>query len=138
MKLKPSILFGLIFISSSVSAGEIPKRLGQCVKTRILEIGPRLGWMGPEKKAPRLQHYNQGDYDSGIFVSYENGLGGVSYEVVPAVLNSRAGDKIILCLTSIPTNCPPGDDRGKEYSAVNLRTNQGWVLGDSQHMCGGA
>jgi len=115
-------LIGLILISSSAFADVIPKHVGECVQTRISEIGSRL----------------QGDPDSGIFVAYENGLGGVSYDVVPEVLNSRLGDNIILCLTSIPTDCPPGDDRGKEYSAVNLRTKQGWVLGDSQHMCGGA
>ena len=51
---------------------------------------------------------------------------------------ARVGDKITLCLTSLPPECPPGDDRGKVYSAVDLRTKGKWELPDAEHMCGGA
>ena len=50
----------------------------------------------------------------------------------------RVGDPVTLCLVSIPRNCPPGDDRGKVYSAANWRTQERWSLPDSQHSCGGA
>ena len=43
-----------------------------------------------------------------------------------------------MCLTSIPKHCPPGDDRGRKYTATNLRTRGSWSMADSQHMCGGA
>jgi len=42
-----------------------------------------------------------------------------------------------MCLISVPHNGRPGDDRGKSYLVVNLRTKATWNLGDSQHMCGG-
>ena len=43
-----------------------------------------------------------------------------------------------LSLTTIPENCPPGDERGKEYQTTNRRTGGSWNLPDSQHSCGGA
>jgi hypothetical protein len=33
---------------------------------------------------------------------------------------------------------PPGDDRGKTYSALDLRTKGKWELPDAEHMSGGA
>jgi hypothetical protein len=97
-------------------------RLHQCVKTRISEIGSRL------ENTP----------DSGSAVAYENGVYGVSYDRIPAVRASRVGDPVIVCLVSIPKDCPKGDDRGKRYSAHNLRTGGKWILPDASHMCGGA
>ena len=76
--------------------------------------------------------------NSGSAISYANNIYGVSYEVVDAVRSSRVGDPVTLCLVSIPQDCPKGDDRGKVYSATNLRTKQGWSLPDAEHMCGGA
>lgn len=83
---------------------------------------------------PRLD----GQPSSGTGILYANGITGVSYDVIAAIHKSRVGDPITLCLVSIPSNCPPGDDRGKVYSAFNGRTKQGWSLPDSQHECGGA
>ena len=80
----------------------------------------------------------EGSPDSGSAVNYANNLYGVSYEVVDAVRSSRVGDPVMLCLVSLPQNCPKGDERGKVYSATNLRTKQGWSLPDAEHMCGGA
>jgi hypothetical protein len=48
------------------------------------------------------------------------------------------GDPIKLCLFSIPLHCPKGDERGREYAALDLRNHRWWNLGDSEHMCGGA
>jgi hypothetical protein len=101
---------------------KIPTRVGMCVDTAIAGLGSRL----------------EGAPDSGSSVSYANNIYGVSYDIVAAIRNSRVGDPIKLCLVSLPEDCPKGDDRGKTYSAVNLRTGQGWALPDSEHMCGGA
>jgi len=99
----------------------IPTGVGQCVKTAISKITTRLG-------AP----------DSGDMVIYANGIPGVSYEKIPGLKNSKIGDAVNLCLTNIPEDCPPGDERGKIYSAMNIRTGESWELPDSAHSCGGA
>jgi hypothetical protein len=62
----------------------------------------------------------------------------ISYEIIPQIHRPRVGDKVTLCLVSLPENCSPGDDRGKIYRAINLRTGGSWQAPDSQHMCGGA
>lgn len=99
-----------------------PANVGDCVQTTVTVVGPRL----------------EGLPDSGSSVTYANGLYQVSYDVVPAITNTQAGDEVRLCLVSIPENCPPGDNRGRFYDATNLRTNETWSAPDSQHMCGGA
>jgi hypothetical protein len=57
---------------------------------------------------------------------------------IPAIADSHIGDEVLLCLVSLPMDCPPGDYRGKFYSATNLKTKGFWLLPDAQHMCGGA
>jgi hypothetical protein len=72
-------------------------------------------------------------------ITYTNGLGQVgAYAYVPAMENSRPGDRVTLCLVSFLAGCPQGDDRGKEYTAVNLRTHGRWRKPDASHQCGGA
>ena len=104
------------------AAGAVPTKVGQCVATKVNELGTRL----------------EGVADSGSAVIYTNGVVGISYDTIKAITRARVGDKITLCLVSIPKGCPPGDDRGKFYSAVDLRTNGKWNLPDAEHMCGGA
>jgi hypothetical protein len=102
-------------------AEELPTEIGACSETTIEDIGYRLG-----------------DPDSGSAISYANGGGQVSYDTIPEIHRSRVGDPVRLCHVSIPEDCPPGDDRGKVYSATNLRTGDSWEAPDSQHSCGGA
>jgi uncharacterized protein len=106
----------------------LPTAIGQCTKTTISKIGTRLteGVNGPNILG------------SGSLISYADGGGQVSYDTVPGIEHSRVGDKVLLCLVSVPTSCPPGDDRGKLYSTKNLRTGETWRLPNSQHSCGGA
>ena len=104
-----------------VKAEDLPTEIGACSETTIKDIGYRLG-----------------DPDSGSAISYANGGGQVSYDTIPEIHRSRVGDPVRLCLVSIPEDCPPGDDRGKVYSATNLRTGESWEAPDSQHSCGGA
>jgi hypothetical protein len=106
----------------ALAAANVPTKVGQCVQTSLKEVGTRL----------------EGVPDSGSAVIYTNGIFGIDYETVKAITKARVGDKITLCLTSIPKHCPPGDDRGRFYSAVDLRTKGKWNLPDAEHMCGGA
>lgn len=99
-----------------------PTAVGQCVQTTVQQIGTRL------ENTP----------GSGSAISYADGISQVSYDQVPGIDGSQAGDAVKLCLISLPQNCPPGDDRGKTYTATNLRTGQSWTEADSEHMCGGA
>jgi hypothetical protein len=101
---------------------EPPQKVGDCVNTVVTEVGSRL----------------EGVPNSGSAILYANGLTQVSYDAVPGIDHSKPGDNVRLCLTSLPQNCPPGDDRGKVYSAANQRTGEIWSASDSEHMCGGA
>ena len=96
--------------------------VGDCVDTRITDVGTRL----------------EGVPDSGSSVSFANGVDQVSYETVPAVSHAQVGDEVRLCLISLPADCPPNDDRGYVYKALDLRTHERWDLPDSEHACGGA
>jgi len=102
----------------------LPKTLLTCGGSTITDIGPRL----------------EGDTDnsSGTSVFFKNGGSQVSYDKVTAILKSRKGDHVLICLVFVPKNCPTGDDRGKFYTTTNLRTLESWTLPDSQHSCGGA
>jgi hypothetical protein len=104
------------------AAGAVPTKVGQCVSTTL------------KQKTTRLE----GVADSGDAVEYGNGIFGVSYDQEPGLRGAHAGDQVRLCLTSLPTDCPKGDDRGKTYKATDLRTHKSWDLPDAEHMCGGA
>lgn len=105
-----------------LAAEAVPHKVGDCVTTAVKETGTRL----------------EGIADSGSAISYANGINQVSYEAIIGISASRVGDPVRLCLTAVPDECPPGDDRGKTYKATNLRTKKSWEAMDSEHMCGGA
>lgn len=133
--------------ASAQQSGHIPglDKPTDCVMTRIKSIHGRL-----EGSSPR---------ETGAAIEYENGAGGVQYQLSDSdpdkgrpgyseywqqktyednILASHVGDPVKLCLVSIPMHCPKGDDRGREYTALNLRNGKWWNQGDSEHMCGGA
>lgn len=108
-----------IALYASAWAKGLPSRVGECVSTRITELHP--------------------DEDiTGSRVSFENGGVQESYETVQEVEDSNVGDPVRMCLISIPTDCPKGDNRGRIYRTTNLRTRQTWEMSDSKHICGGA
>ena len=115
-------VYAALALSTAVAQAASPTRIGQCVGTRVKEVGTRL------ENTP----------GSGSLVTFTNGGVQVSYEQVREVDESRPGDRVSMCLVSIPKDCPPGDDRGRTYKATNKRTGQSWTLPDSEHMCGGA
>ena len=128
-QLRPThLLLAACLLTARPALGEevrddaVPITVGQCVSTTIAEIANRL----------------EGVPESGDAVLYGNGIYGVSYDKVPALTASQVGDAVELCLTFVDDDCPPEDQRGKYYSAMNERTGQSWELSDDQHMCGGA
>lgn len=112
----------------NISPDVLPTKIGQCAQTTVVKV------------MNRLQDGENGPFiaGSGSAIVYTNNGYQVSYDQVFGIDNSHLGDKIELCLASIPSNCPAGDERGKIYSAKNLRTNESWTLPDAEHMCGGA
>jgi hypothetical protein len=105
-----------------------PIALGTCALTRISDVTQRLEDGRTHRIIP----------GSGSAVSFANGHYQVSYDQVPAVNQSRRGDRVYICLVQLPRHCPPGDRRGRIYTTTNLRTLQSWTLPDSEHSCGGA
>jgi len=119
----------LIADGNAPRSNDLPNRIGECVTTQIESVHPRLAGDGPPTDE---------DYDFGTGIGYANGGVGVSYEREEEIIRSKPGDAVTLCLISIPRHCPPGDHRGRFYTATNSRTGGTWTLPDSQHMCGGA
>jgi uncharacterized protein len=108
----------------------LPTQLGQCTMSKITRIGTRFG---QPLKPP------SGPMDSsGSAVLFANGGIQISYDFVAPLAESKVGDEVLICLLSLPQNCPPGDDRGKVYVTTDTRTGGTWSMPDSQHMCGGA
>lgn len=104
----------------------LPTEIGQCIETVIASI------------TSRFQADINADQNDGSAVSFENGGFQVSYEKEQTIIDSSVGDPVLMCLVSIPEDCPPGDDRGRIYTTTNMRTSESWTLPDSQHSCGGA
>jgi hypothetical protein len=123
-----SLIFLVVLNASApgAKAGALPTRVGACVATTIESVETRL--VDGSTPVP----------DSGSAVRFANGGYQVSYETVPAIEESRKGDRVRMCFISTPLNCPPGDNRGKVYYTTNLRTKKSWKLPDSEHSCGGA
>jgi hypothetical protein len=105
-----------------------PAKPGTCAFTTVKSVGQRLQDESTGREIP----------DSGSAVELANGVPGVSYDQVAAVNESKPGDPVMVCLVRLPRNCPPGDRRGRVYTATNLRTMHAWTLPDAQHACGGA
>ena len=119
------LLLGAAAARAEVTPNDpLPARILTCGGSVITEIGPRL----------------EGDtnFSSGTSVFYKNGGSQVSYDKIAAIINSRKGDHVLICLVFIPEKCPPGDNRGKIYTTTNLRTLESWTVPDSEHSCGGA
>jgi hypothetical protein len=118
----------LIMAAAPAEAGALPTRVGACVVTTIESVETRLVDGATNQPTP----------GSGSAVRFVNGGYQVSYDVIPAIEESRKGDRVRMCFVSTPLNCPKGDDRGKVYNSTNLRTHKNWRLPDAEHSCGGA
>jgi len=109
-------------------ADPLPTTIGQCTNTTIKDVTSRLEDSTTHQWIP----------GSGSAVDFANGGYQVSYDTVAAIIKSRPGDPVKMCLVSIPRGCPPGDNRGRMYKTTNLRTHGVWTLPDAEHRCGGA
>jgi uncharacterized protein len=107
--------------SSGRWPASLPTVVGSCSLSAISKVSTRLDEPG-----------------SGTQIFEANGATEVSYDQMPPADVSRRGDPALVCLVSLPEDCPPGDDRGKTYAVTNLRTLGAWSAPDSEHMCGGA
>lgn len=105
----------------------LPKTPGHCALTAVKRVANRL--------EDGEGHFVAG---SGSAIEETNGGDQVSYDQILAVDTARRGDGVVLCLVSLPQDCPKGDDRGKVYAGGDMRTLRAWSLSDSEHMCGGA
>jgi hypothetical protein len=136
MKIISTIILIIFFgLSQNASAEPYQKKLRRpvCLNTKISGLTARLGEIVNGK------FVSDDPKDVGSAINYSNGVSGVSYDYIPAISErSRVGDQIRLCLVSEYVNCPPGDHRGKFYSARNRRTHEKWVLPNAEHICGGA
>jgi uncharacterized protein len=106
----------------------LPSAIGQCASTHIKTLTARLGDDPLETASP----------EAGSAATFTNGGTAVSYDREPGLAASKVGDAAIMCLISIPRDCPEGDDRGRFYYGVDLASKGSWALPDSQHLCGGA
>lgn len=120
-------LAGQVLVVPALAAG-LPIRVGQCAATTVKRVETRLVDGSTNQPMP----------GSGSAITFANGGYQVSYDTIAAITASRAGDPVRLCLVSIPEGCPPGDARGRQYKATNLRTKASWTLPDAEHSCGGA
>jgi uncharacterized protein len=105
----------------------LPKEVGQCASTRIKALTTRF--------SPTITPENA---EEGTAVEFDNGLHLISYERESALAGAAVGNRVVVCLMSIPHDCPKGDERGRLYLGLNLDTNTQIALPDSQHLCGGA
>jgi hypothetical protein len=117
----------IILWSIDAAAQGLPTPEGACVHTEIAQL------------EHRLHDAATGAFDSqsGSAISFTNGGYQVSYDELPVLEGSRKGDPVLMCLTKIPRDCPPGDARGRVYTTTNLRTLASWTMSDSEHSCGG-
>jgi uncharacterized protein len=106
----------------------LPSSIGQCAFTHITALTTRLGDDPLETAGP----------EAGSLARFSNGGAGVSYDREPGLASAKVGAPVVMCLISIPRDCPEGDERGRLYYGVDLTIQGTWVLPDSQHLCGGA
>ncbi len=121
-------MFTLFMPAYTSRAATPPTTVGACSDTFVAEVAGRL----QDQSGKSID-------DSGTSVRLTNGINLVSYSIVQAAKATKLGDKVQLCLKSVPQNCPPGDtERGKVYSVLNYRTGQSFDMPNSEHTCGGA
>lgn len=106
----------------------LPSSIGRCGFTHIKTLTARLGDDPLATASP----------EAGSAATFTNGGAAVSYDREPGLAGSRVGDPVVMCLISIPRDCPQGDLRGRVYYGVDLAGKGTWSLPDSQHLCGGA
>jgi hypothetical protein len=106
----------------------LPQVVGTCTFTSVAKL-ERRSQEGPN--GPPVP-------GSGSAVVFADSGHQVSYDELDAIDRSRVGDRVMLCLVSIPRHCPPGDPRRRIDTTTYLRTLESWTLPDAEHACAGA
>ncbi|WP_460254910.1 hypothetical protein [Acidiphilium sp. MT5] len=118
----------------SIVTPKIPP-LGMCEKTWITQIEARFG-----PNDPIVHDGRTTVFESGIYTSNEGSP--------PAERNEHLYDKVLICLTKIPNNCPKYYSKNGtgnhalsqfyEYTISDENTGQSWTDTPSEHKCNGA
>ena len=127
---------GLLAWASPAPAAVPPSRVGSCSDSFVLAKRFRMvaspGDLGYQR--------TMDPFGKEVIISLTNGLSIYSGEGDDFILstNFAAGHRIQACLLALPSDCPPGDDRGKRYRFVDWQTGARAEGIDSWHLCGGA
>ena len=137
-------LLGLGLMVANVSlvlvhpaAGAVPpSRVGSCSVSFVLSKRFR---MVVSPGDPGYQRSSD-PFGKEVIISLTNGLSIYSGDGDDFILsaNFAAGHRVQACLLALPSDCPPGDQRGKRYRFVDLQTGSRAEGNDSWHLCGGA
>jgi hypothetical protein len=78
----------------------------------------------------------------GVQIDFTNGIGLTDYSTNAIASHERPGDKVQLCLISVPyeADCPNvgRDQRGRIYRVYDYKANAVYRMQNSEHGCGGA
>lgn len=103
-----------------------------------------------DEKTTRFEGATPGEAGGEAFVVMQHHIGFFVLSVGGLSANDNAdkymyntkdfakGDKVKVCLTGVPNDCPPGDDRGKDYSITNYKNGKAFSGTPDWHSCGGA
>ncbi len=118
------------------NAAVLPSRVGSC--SRSVVVSKRFR-MVASPGDPGYQP-SKDPFGKEVIISLANGLGLYAGEGdgFIASANFAAGHRVQACLLALPTDCPPGDQRGKRYRLVDLQTGAKVEGLDAWHRCGGA
>lgn len=106
----------------------LPSTIGQCASTHIETLTARLGDDPLATASP----------EAGSAATFTNGGTAVSYDREPGLAAAKVGEPVVMCLMSLPRDCPKDDERGQVYYGIDLAIKGSWALPDSEHLCGGA
>ncbi len=113
----------------------------KCVDTTVTSVGYRLQGMSDSGSAVEfatslgvsgMKSYNGQPMRAGI----------VSYNTEPVAAREHRGDRVQVCLVSVPKRdqyCNPStDSRGRMYRVYDYRQHAAYSGANSEHACGGA
>lgn len=144
-QLSKLILMSLILANWSlpINSAPLPQKINSCadsfVQRKIFHFSPSPG--DPDYVSTPQQSSNP------VIIVLTNGGSiyprniygdGITREEFIFSPYFAVGNKVKVCLQSIPQNCPLGDNRGKYYSFYDYQTKITVFGSDSWHNCGGA
>ncbi len=116
----------------------LPGKLNTCTELTLVTKATRFEGATPGESGGEV--YMQMNNDIGFFVLSVAGLpkNANSDKHMYHTADFGKGDKLSVCLIRVPKDCPPGDDRGKEYRITNPKNQKSFTGTPDWHSCGGA